>query len=222
MWIVGLSLWASTAVAGGKIEKDGWEKLSDKNGVQVYRKSEPGSPLKSIKGSGVVNAPVATVALVLLDDDRVPEWVDSLAVAKVVRTSGPYEYVEYNLVTMPLWVRNREFITRVWLSVDRPNKTAIIRSVPADEPSIKRTRNIRGDLTAYYQMKSIDDDKHTLLTVELHSDPKGSLPAWLVNYFQKDWAHATIEGIRSQVKKKDLKPPPDFAQYLGELDFSHD
>jgi hypothetical protein len=56
-----------------------------------------------------------------------------------------------------------------------------------------------------------------MLTIELHSDPAGLIPAWLVNLFQKSWAHATIAGIRRQTKKTDLKPPPEFVQFLDEL-----
>jgi hypothetical protein len=58
------------------------------------------------------------------------------------------------------------------------------------------------------------------LSIELHSDPKGWLPAWVVNLFQKDWARITIAGIRRQVKKPDLKAPAEFVTYLGELAFA--
>src|SRR4051812_35254452 len=81
-------------------DSDGWEQIADKEGVKVYRRSVPGSRLKSMRGVGVVDAPVRTVALVLLDDPRAPEWVDSLAESRVVRVLSPYEYVEYNHVAM--------------------------------------------------------------------------------------------------------------------------
>jgi hypothetical protein len=53
--------------------------------------------------------------------------------------------------------------------------------------------------------------------VEIESDPKGWLPAWLVNFFQKDWARETIEGIRKQCAKPDLKAPAPFAEFLAQL-----
>src|SRR3954470_18124850 len=103
--VAGALVWSSTALAG-KVGADGWEQIADKDGVKVYRKSVAGSPLKSMKGIGVVDAPVATVALVLLDDDHAPEWVDSLAESRVVRMINPHEYIEYNHVAMPLIVRD--------------------------------------------------------------------------------------------------------------------
>jgi hypothetical protein len=201
-------------------DSDGWEQIADKEGVKVYRRSIAGSRFKSMRGIGIVDAPVRLVALVLLDDPRAHEWVDSLAESRVVRLISPYEYIEYNHIAMPAFFRDREFITRVSLVASRIDSTAYIRSVPADEGSIAHTKIVRGELSGYYALQSIDGGKRTLLTIELHSNPAGLLPAWLVNYFQKDWARATIAGIRRQTKKPDLKTPPEFAQFLGDLDFA--
>jgi hypothetical protein len=201
-------------------DRDGWEQIADKDGVTVYRRSVAGSRFKSMRGIGVVDAPVRIVALVLLDDARAREWVDSLAESRVVRMLSPHEYIEYNHVAMPAFIADREFVTRVSLAASPAEATAYIRSVPADDESIKRTKIVRGQLGGYYALQAIDGGKRTRLTIELHSDPAGLLPAWLVNWFQKDWAHATIAGIRRQAKKPDLKTPPEFAQFLGELDFA--
>jgi START domain-containing protein len=206
--------------AKNPVDKDGWELISTKGEVQVFRRDNPGDKLKSLRGIGVVDQPVWKVALVLLDDDRAPEWVDSLDESRVVRQMGPYEYVEYNHIKMPV-VRNREFVTHVTMSVDAPQKIAVIRSEPIDDPTVpSRPKTVRGEIRGYYEMKSIDGGKRTLLTIELHSDPKGRIPAWIVNLFQKDWARETIAGIRKQSAKGDLKPPAAFAKFLEDVQFN--
>ena len=194
-----------------------WEKVGDEAGVEVYRRAVPGSAFLAVKGTGFVEAPVRTVALVLLDDERAHEWVDSLAEARVVRVVSPTEYIEYNHAAMPLIVSDREFVDDVSMAADPAARTVVIRSVPVDDPSIPRTRIVRGVLDATYLLESVGG--RTRLTVEIESDPKGWLPAWLVNFFQKDWARSTIEGIRRQCAKKDLAPPKPFAPFLRSLDF---
>ena len=194
-----------------------WEKVGDEAGVEVYRREVPGSAFLAVKGTGFVDAPVKTVALVLLDDARAPEWVDSLAEARVVRMISPAEYIEYNHASMPLVVSDREFVDDVSMSADLAAKTLLIRSVPADDASIPHTRIVRGLLEATYFLESVQG--RTRLTVEIESDPKGWLPAWLVNFFQKDWARNTIEGIRAQCRKKDLTPPKEFAPFLQTIEF---
>ncbi len=212
--ILPAALFATLAFAGD------WQEIQDSDGVKVYSRELPEHAIKSVKGSGIIDAPVATVALVLLDDARAPEWVDSLAEARVVRMISPTEYIEYNHVSMPLVVSDREFVTRVTMRLDRPTRTVTMRSVPDDDPSVKKnSKYVRGELSALYVLESIDGGKRTRLTVEVDADPKGSLPAWVVNFFQKDWSRDTIREIRKQAKKTDLKVPAEFVEFVGPLNF---
>ncbi|HUJ25876.1 MAG TPA: START domain-containing protein [Myxococcales bacterium] len=208
-------VWLALLLAAGA----GWEKTGDEAGVTVWRREVPGSKFLAVKGTGVVDAPPRTVALVLLDDDRAPEWVDSLAEARVVRIVSAAEYIEYNRAAMPLIVSDRDFVNTVSMAVDAASHAVVIRSVPTTDALAPPTKAVRGLLDATYLLEPIDGGKHTRLTVEIESDPKGWLPAWLVNFFQKDWARETIEGIRKQCAKPDLKPPPEFAEFLGQIDF---
>jgi len=195
-----------------------WEKVGDEAGVDVYRREIPGSSFLAVKGTGIVEAPARTVALVLLDDDRAPEWVDSLAEARVVRVLSAAEYIEYNKASMPLIVSDRDFVNDVSMTADRAARTVLIRSVPVTDALAPPTKAVRGLLEATYVLESLGPGR-TRLTVEIASDPKGWLPAWLVNFFQKDWARETIEGIRKQCAKKDLAPPKEFVEFLRQLDF---
>ncbi len=203
-------------------DADGWEQTDQSDGVTVFRRDDPGSPFHGIRGSGVVDANVATVALVLLDDARAPEWVDSLDEARVVNVISSNEYIEYNHVHMPWPTSDREFLTRVTMGFDAGSRSSQIRSEPVELPGLPpRKGDIRGVLRATYTMTPIDgaDGKQsTQLTVEIHSDPGGWIPAFIVNFFQKDWAHETIAGIRAQARKPDLAPPEEFKLWLAQLD----
>jgi hypothetical protein len=195
----------------------GWEQTGNEAGVTVYRRAIPNSSFLAVKGTGVVEAKVRTVALVLLDDARAAEWVDSLAEARVVRTVSETEYLEYNRASMPLFVSDRDFVNRVSMAADESARTVTIRSIPAEDAAVPKTKAVRGLLDATYLLESIDGGKHTRLTVEIESDPKGMLPAFVVNFFQKDWARETIQGIRKQCAKPDLQAPKEFAAFLDSL-----
>lgn len=196
----------------------GWEKIGDKDGVTVFKREVPGSPFHGLRGSGLVRAPPSRVALVLLDDARAPEWVDSLDAAMVVNVISSSEYIEYNHVSMPWPVSDREFLTRVTLEHDAASGAAIIRSEPEQQASFPlRPKTVRGALRGVYLLEPREGGQSTYLTVELHSDPRGWLPGWLVNFFQSDWSHETIAGVRKQAQKPDLVAPPAFAEYLDAL-----
>jgi hypothetical protein len=203
-------------------DADGWEQTDSRDGVTVFKRIDPNSPFRGIKGTGLVDAKVSTVAQVLLDDARAPEWVDSLDEARVVNVISSSEYIEYNHVHMPWPTSDREFLTRVSLSYDAAARRSEIRSAPVDLPGLPPKKgDIRGMLRASYTMVPVDGAdgrQQTQLTVEIHSDPGGWIPSFLVNFFQKDWALETIGGIRAQAKKPDLSAPEEFKEWLSQLD----
>jgi hypothetical protein len=193
----------------------GWEKVSVSGDVDVFRRNIPGSHIKSVKGVGVVYAPVDIVSLVLIDDEHAAEWVDSLAEARVLQVKSPFEYLEYNHASMPLIVSDRDFVTKVTMSVDELSGTVTILSEPVNTSLMPpRPGIVRGQLSGRYILEPIHDGAHTKLTVEIHADPKGLLPPFVVNFFQKDWAQETIGGIRRQTAKKSLSPPAAFTEFL--------
>jgi len=46
------------------------------------------------------------------------------------------------------------------------------------------------------------------------ADPKGMIPKWMVNMFQKDWPLSTLRAIRLQVKKTDVFEHPSYKNAL--------
>jgi hypothetical protein len=61
----------------------------------------------------------------------------------------------------------------------------------------------------YYRFEALPDGR-TKLMVEVHTDPKGSLPSWLVNRIQRDWPSKTLNGLIDRTKKSPAAPHPHF------------
>src|SRR5258708_2555866 len=73
-----------------------WEKIDDDDGITVYRREVPGSPVIAFKGEGDISASILRVASVLIDTSRATEWIDSLAQARTVKQLSEDEYIEYD------------------------------------------------------------------------------------------------------------------------------
>lgn len=191
---------------------DDWEKLGYEDGITVYRKEVPGSPILAFKGTGVINAPIAKVANILLDTQRAPEWADSLAESKVIKwISKPLEYVEYNHVDTPFLMKDRDFVSLVKVEPDPALGTLAIH-YEADDTAVKPVEGtIRGDLSrTSFLLTSVESGARTWLEAQVYCDPKGSVPKWIVNFFQKSWPHNTIQSIRLQAAKVDVAEHPYF------------
>jgi hypothetical protein len=52
------------------------------------------------------------------------------------------------------------------------------------------------------------DGKGTRVSGDVHCDPRGAVPTWLVNFFQKEWPHTTFKKLRAQVAKPNIVESP--------------
>jgi START domain-containing protein len=224
-----LSLLALAAVPSGGLAQDAappkpaapaenWEKIGDDEGITVFRREVPGSPVIAFKGVGVINAPLGRVIAVVTDTPRTVEWMDSTAEARVVRQIGPLERIIYtHITTPPIVMKDRDFVTKAKGEIDGPKKRFSIKIQSVADPGAPPTSYVRGDiLNSSFVLTSIDGGKKTQIVTEIHADPKGSVAKWVVNLFQKNWPFNTIKNLRKQVAKADIKESPEMRALLAE------
>ena len=188
----------------------GWEKLSTDNGITVYRKDVEGSDVVSVRGEGDVDSSMAKVASVLADSPRKPEWMDKVVEAKLIRQINEYERVEYTHTAVPWPFKDRDFLVH---SVAVPNEAAkqlVINLKSVDDPAMPEIGSyVRGSIFgSTFILTALDGGARTHVSVEIHADPSGGIPKWLVNLFQKSWPRKTLEGIRTQAAKADIPEHP--------------
>ena len=201
------------------VDPTGWETVVDENGIKVIAKHFPGTGLLAVRGERVIDTPINRMAWIMLDDPRAHEWVDDLADEHVVRQLNNHEYIEYNHISMPPLVSDRDFVTDVSISVDPATKSFFMHSHSIEDPSVGDPGCVRGQITySVIECTSVDDGKRTKVTMEMHMDPRGHLPHWLVNYFQKHWPEGAFVGMVKQLAKPDLKQPPEWHEVLTPLD----
>lgn len=177
-----------------------WEKVTSKNGINVFKKEIEGSPVIAFKGDGVIDAPILRVASVLVDANRNKEWMDRVVESEIVEVKSPTERIQYSHIKTPTPLDDRDFVSNAKLVVDGANKrlTFAIHSVAhASKP--ERKGIVRGQLMgSSFLLVPVGADKTRVIT-EFHADPKGDVPKFIVNMFQEDWPINTIKGLRKQV-----------------------
>jgi len=182
---------------------DGWEKIREEDGITVYRKEVEGSPLVAFRGEGEIAAPIARVAAVQMDLDHTHEWVERLKEAKMLEARSESEFLTYSHIGAPPLVSDRDFVNQVKIDFAPPSRIKFnLQSV--DDPKAPVTDYVHGKLIkSSFELTALAPDR-TRLVCEIHADPKGSLPKWVVNQFQKGWAFKTITQMRKQVQKPDV------------------
>ncbi|MGK5084742.1 START domain-containing protein [Bdellovibrionota bacterium FG-1] len=198
------------------VQNDTWEKMNSDDGIEVFRREVPGSPIVAFRGEGVVDATITRVASVILDDDRATEWVDSLENSKVLKMLGARDFLHYSHIGTPFVIKDRDFVVHGKIMADGREGWMKMTLDSVEDPMQPPTDYIRGEIHGFWNLKSIEGGKKTYAIAEMHADPKGTMPRWLVNLFQKAWPHNTIQSLRKQAVKSDIKIIPQVVQVFGE------
>jgi hypothetical protein len=186
------------------------------DGIQIFRKEAGSDRLVAFRGIGDVEAALPLVATVIFDTDRRREWIDGLVDSRIIRWRSRDNFVEYDHIGLPFFIRDRDFVSTVKMSFYPSRKKMAFHYQPSDDPSAPRTGYIHGvviDMT--FILSSIDDGKKTRVDAEFLCDPKGLIPKWLVNFFLEDWPKTTFRNLRKEVLKPDLSVDPRFSGLLG-------
>ena len=205
-----------------------WKKSSVSDGLTLYWSKVEGSQVIAFRGEGIVDAPIEKVASIIVDTTRATDWIDSLVASKVVRNLSPNEFIEYDHVGIAFpfdtVMSDRDFVSHVTLEYYPQPRRFIVSYLPAEDELAPLIRKYtRGTMTCEFRIVPMSLESETYVEAEIHCDPKGGVPKWLVNFFQQGWPQTTFEKLRKQVKKPDIqilpivedllrKPPVKLAQ----------
>jgi hypothetical protein len=177
-----------------------WEKIDDEEGIRVFRKEVHGSSVVAFRGEATVEASIEKVLWVLGDNTHRTEWVDRLEKSVVLERKGPYESIVYQHFSLPFPASDRDYVYRGKATRDKSGVvTLLLESVT--HPKAPPTVGVRANLIRSRYLLTPKGKDRTFVVVEIHTDPMGSLPSFLVNLVQKSWPMKTMKGLRAHLKK---------------------
>ena len=187
----------------------GWQKVMTQEGVAVDRKSVPGSPLFAFRGEGVFDLPIGKLVTVLKAADIAAEWVDLMLEHKVVRVVETDKNLIYESYGLPWPIDDRDYVMHETMGYDAVGKVFTIDYQSVDDAGLPPKKEfVRAvALQTYWRLEKVSDTQ-TKIEVEVHTDPKGALPAWLINLIQKDWPWKTISGLVKRASQSDIQADP--------------
>jgi hypothetical protein len=190
----------------------GWEELYTKDGIVTSRRDVPDTKLKGFRGEGVVEVPLARLATVLLHDPIATEWVDMLMSAVQIAQPSADVSVVYQVYDLPWPVDDRDYVFTRTVRYDDAAKVMIAEFASTEHPSRPESDCcVRAQLVRTWWRFTKVDATHTKVEVEVLTDPKGSLPEWLVNLIQRGWPYETVMGIAKRAMAADIKAHPRVA-----------
>ena len=208
-----LALTALLFVAPVEAAPPGWEVLGVTNGVEVARKSVPNSSLFAFRGEADVDVSLGVLAEVLWRDGMGVEWVDMMVLSERVELVNEDTKIVHQGYELPWPISNRDYVMEESATFDPATKTFTLQFKSVEHAAMPVLDDyVRAKATrTYWRLQANDTPGSTHVEVEVHTDPMGMLPAWLVNMIQKDWPSNTITNLTARAKKGDIGEHPKTA-----------
>jgi len=190
-------LLAQTIVFG----QTAWKLNTDKEGIKVYTGEFAGSNVKAIKVECEMDASATELVALLMDVNTSAEWVYRTKSAKIIKQVSPSEIYYYSEVNMPWPVANRDFVAH--LTVNQNPATKIVEiDGPAVAGMVPQKKGIvRIDHSMGKWTIVPIDPNHIKVEYTLHTEPGGSLPAWMVNMFAAEGPMEVFKAIKVHLQK---------------------
>jgi hypothetical protein len=195
-----------------------WDPYYTEDGIQVWRKEIQGCPLIAFRGGGTILEPIGKVLSVILDTRRESEWIDGLLETRVLRQVSMSEDYEYSRISSGFFlIEDREVVSHNVLTFDRKGRRAIVDSVSVDLPDVpQRAGTVRAVLEHSSMIIAAEDGgRKTSFVMEALFDPRGRVPKWMVNRFQKKFPVQTIRKISAQAGRSDVVEYPGLRALIG-------
>ncbi len=199
-----------------------WEVLYSNEGITTERGLVVDSPFMAFRGTGIVEARIGKVISILFDHPRANEWVHELVDSTKLRALSNHGVVVWQRFDNPWPILDRDFVYRAEPTYDEAKKyfrawfsdiadtdivlTDVERSKIPDQSCCVVAKLIYAE----WQFRATGPES-TCVRVEVMLDPKGWVPALLVNWFQRNWPYLTIKNLRSQAQKEDINLHEVFA-----------
>ena len=201
---------ASRAAAQGQpsiaIDAPSWHLESSSNGIDVFSSSVIGTAIVPFKAVMTILGTIEDVSMVLEDIPRRGEWISNFGMSVLLDRTNDYAQTEYLRVAMPWPARDRRALIRVRISGSDDLTSATIAAESVDAhwadtlPVLVRSRVY----ASTFQMTQVAD--HVEVAALVFIDPRGRIPKWIVNFFTRRVARATLNGLRRQVARKLYSP----------------
>jgi hypothetical protein len=153
---------------------------------------------------------------VLNDAEHRVEWMKEAVANTRIEKVGLYNEVFYSRTGAPWPVADRDVVNLARTTFDPAARQVRIEFTSTTHPAwppqkgVVRMPSLRG----HWYMTPEHNGAWTRIEYQLHADPGGLLPQWIVNMVSRRIPHDTIMGVRQQVKRRRY---PEFERQLASV-----
>lgn len=170
-----------------------WRLVKDEAGIQVYLQPIPGSSFQAFRGVTRIRADMPRLLALQEDVSAACAWIHACSEQKLLKHEGDLSWA-YSRFHTPWPVQPRDSILQVTTKQGADGSvTRLLQGVADYLPEQKgfvRVSKVEG----FWTLTPLAGEVEVIYQV--HSEPGGSVPAWLANSFVVDAPFNTLQGLR--------------------------
>lgn len=166
--------------------------------IRVFTREVANSELKEFKGVTHIKAPVSAFVALLKDTAVSTEWMKDVVEYEVLDEVSETESLVYTVNAAPWPVTNRDAVIRSHMSQDE-NQVVTVKLSAEPEGKAKNEDYVRmPELTGFWQFTP-QQEGVVEVVYQVHANPGGSLPTWLVNSIVVETPLETLTNLHEKV-----------------------
>ena len=195
-----------------------WTKSYEKDGIEVLVAKLSDSNLWAFRAKGIIKAPIYGLMTVLRDVENSNKWSPRLIIKKTIEDKSDVEATTYQVHNLPWPASNRDLVLKNKLFLDREKMFLKILSYSVERKSHPVTsKNVRGQMKfGVIAVRPLKNNR-VFMDIKFHFDPKGYLPALLVNPIQKRWPYNFLKGLEKRSREVTPNVRPGVMKMYNEL-----
>jgi hypothetical protein len=183
-------------------QENPWQLRKNQEDITVYTRKVDSSPILEYKADVIVNAPLPKVIALFEDEKLISRWYYQCVHSELVENAGPNEKILYIILRLPWPVTARDIVFSITRSENHSRGTIsyTLAALPNRLPLAKGM--IRVPYTkSVWRFTSLPKGQTEIL-FQQHSDPGGSIPAFLVNQLAVDTPYYSLKCFREMLTGK--------------------
>ena len=183
----------------------GWYLYKEKDGIKVYRRVTPITPVKSFKAVTEIEGDLKRVAALFWDGERYVNWLHLCNEAKMVERLTDTETILYTMndTPWPLSPRDNVCYRKIYQDPKTYAVTIELCNMPEYLPAQKG--RVRIPILVGFERITPKDNGKLEVVYEVLTDPGGYIPNWMVNMLGWDAPYRTLMKLKAMLPLDEYK-----------------